>query len=458
MSGPFDDERPRWPERDLDRNREGDPAPYFVPAAPDPEFQQDPEPQPEPDPDPEPESQRDPEPEPDPEPQADPAPSPETEAGEPTTSWDHKRDGDRRRPTTAEQAVPWLIGAILALSGIVVVLLALIFVGPEGVAALPTPSPSASVPEPTATPTPVPPTPSPTPGPTVSPPPAFGALDMVYLGRSTSASPIRLLRHDFSTSAASAVLLDDSAGVGHYAWAPDGRRGVAIVAGRAVALVEGQPPRNLTNPIDAVIWGEDSTTLYGLRVTRNGANDRAELMTIDFATGATQIKTTIDYPHPQIVADPALKEAQFADDGGVTRLFTTVDGYVVAWILGAPATYQIDPDSGAYTQVDHRPVLWSPDQRTRIDVAVNGATTTITLYDLAGAGQAAVKVTGLVSHIRWAGSDNEIVFTLGRTVGTAVHQDLYVWDLVNGKAPAALTSNGASFGADWLGVLQAWQS
>ena len=441
MSGPFDDERPRWPERDLDREREGGPAPDHTP---------DYEPVAEPDQDPTP-------------------PPPDTEASEPTTTlgepsdpdaWDAKRDGDRRRPTTAEQAVPWLIGLILALSGIVIVLLALIFTGEKGVAGLPTPSPSASAPEPTPTPTAVPsPTPEPTEGPTPSPPPVIGALDMTYLGRATASSPIRLLRHDFSTTVASTVLLDDPAGVAHYAWAPDGRRGVAIVAGRAVALVEGQPARPLTpsDPVDAVIFGEDSTTLYGLRVTPDGANDRAELLSIDFTSGATQILTTVTYPHPKIVADPALKEAQFADDGGIVRLYSTVDGYVVAWILGAPATYQVDPESGAYTQVDHRPVLWSPDQRSRIDLAVSGSATTLTLLDDSGAAQASVKVTGLVSHVRWAGSDNEIVFTLGRTISGCVHQDLYVWDLVDGKAPAPLTSNGASFGAEWLGVLQAWK-
>lgn len=431
MSGTFDDERPRWPERDLDRSGDNDPPPAPVP---------DPEP--------------------------DPAPPVQTEASEPTTSfgdpsssddWDAKRDGDRRRPTTAEQAVPWLIGLVLALSGIVVVLLALIFIGPEGVAGLPTPSPSASAPAPTPSPTPVPATPSPTAAPTASPPPTFGALDMTYLARATSSSPIRLLRHDFSTAAAAATLLDDPSGVAHYAWSPDGLRGVAIVSGRAVALVEGQPPRTLTDPVDAVIFDQDSSTLYGLRVTRNGTNDRAEFLKINFTTGATAILTTIDYPHPTIVADPALKEAQFADDGGITRLYTTVDGYVVAWILGAPASYQIDPASGAYTQVDHPPSLWSPDQRTRVTLAVKSTVTTITLVDSAGAAQASVKVTGLVSHIRWASTDNEIVFTLGRTIGSGVHQDLYVWDLVDGKAPSALTSNGATFGAEWLGVLQAWQ-
>jgi len=69
---------------------------------------------------------------------------------------------------------------------------------------------------------------------------------------------------------------------------------------------------------------------------------------------------------------------------------------------------------------------------------------------------ASVTVSGLVSHIRWAGTNNEIVFTLGRLVGGGVRQDLYVWDLVDGNPPSALTSNGASFGAEWLGVPQSW--
>ena len=451
MSGGFDDERPRWPERDLDRDRdwtENQTAPTLETEASEPTT-----------------SLGEPTAEPTAEATGDPIAE---ETGEPPTdpadlgAWNTRRDGDRRRPTTAEQAVPWLIGGVLALSGIVVVLMALIFIGPEGVAGVPTPSPSASAPDSTPIPTPVPsPTVVPTAAPTAVPPPVFGALDMTYLGRATASSPIRLARHDFSTATDPTVLLDDPAGVAHYAWAPDGRIGVAIVARRAVALVEGQPARALTDPVDAVIFGEDSTTLYGLRVAPDGTNDRAEVLKIDFATGATEILATISYPHPQIVADPALKEAQFADDGGIMRLYVTVDGYVVAWILGAPATYQIDPDNGAYTQVDHRPVLWSPDQRSRIDLLVKAGTspvTTMTLLGQDGVAQASVKVTGLVSHVRWAGSDNEVVFTLGRTISGGVHQDLYVWDLVDAKDPLPLTSNGAAFGAEWLGVLQAWVS
>jgi hypothetical protein len=59
--------------------------------------------------------------------------------------------------------------------------------------------------------------------------------------------------------------------------------------------------------------------------------------------------------------------------------------------------------------------------------------------------------------VRWARSSNEIVFTLGfLSSGGGVRQDLYVWDLQDGHAAAALTGNGASFGAEWLGSPQAW--
>ncbi|MGH2488847.1 MAG: hypothetical protein ACRDFR_04455, partial [Candidatus Limnocylindria bacterium] len=60
--------------------------------------------------------------------------------GEPP--WDVKLDGNRRRPTTAEQAVPWLIGLVLALAGMLIVLLALIFSTTDGVlTAFGTPTP-----------------------------------------------------------------------------------------------------------------------------------------------------------------------------------------------------------------------------------------------------------------------------------------------------------------------------
>ena len=474
------DEGPRWPEKDLPREPDREPPAepptepwrprWQPPPADEPPFEDQPaEPEPS---EPEPEPYREPEP-PEPEPQPERAPepqaalpAPETEAAAATTSlggdgssddWDPRRDGDRRRPTTAEQAVPWLIGLLLALTGIVVVLLALIFIGPNGVAGLPTPSPSVSasvapsLSQPSASTTP-----SVSESPTATPVPTFGALEMTYLGRATAASPIRLSRRDFSTKTNPVVLEQDPKGVSKYAWSPDGRVGVAIISGQAVAVVAGQAPRAVTDPVDAVVFADDSTTLYGLRISKAGANDKAEVLKIDFDSGATVVMTTITYPHPQIFPDPALKEAQFADNGGIVRLWATTDGYLVAWILGAPSTYRIDPDTGTFTTVAAQPVLWSPDQHVRVNVTAKSGITTLTLLDRNEAAQATVKVTGLVSHVRWAASNNEIVFTLGRLVGGGVRQDLYVWDLVNGKSPAPLTSNGATFGAEWLGVLQSW--
>jgi hypothetical protein len=92
----------------------------------------------------------------------------------------------------------------------------------------------------------------------------------------------------------------------------------------------------------------------------------------------------------------------------------------------------------------------------QVKVNEKSGTTTLTEEGHDGVAKASAKIIGLVSHLRWAGGGNEVVFTLGRLVGGGVRQDLYVWDLVNGKAPAPLTSNGASFGAEWLGVLQSW--
>jgi hypothetical protein len=246
--------------------------------------------------------------------------------------------------------------------------------------------------------------------------------------------------------------------VGIFAWAPDGRAGAAILSGRrAVAIVPGQDLRTLVEPIDAIVFADDSTTLYGLRITAGATTDRAEVMNIDFETGATEIMTTITYPHPEIIKDPALREAQFADNGGVVRLWVTTDGYVVAWILAEPSrTIRIDPADGTYVDVKTQPVLWSPDQRVQVTVSEASGRTTLTLMGHDKVAQASVTITGLVSHVRWAGSNNTVVFTLGVLVGGGVRQNLYVWDLVDGKAPLPLTSNGASFGAEWLGVLQSW--
>src|SRR5438874_2433621 len=70
--------------------------------------------------------------------------------------WDPRQLGERRRPTTAEQAVPWLVGAVLALAGIVIVLLALIFSDANGgfAAATVQPTPGLFVPSESTAPSP----------------------------------------------------------------------------------------------------------------------------------------------------------------------------------------------------------------------------------------------------------------------------------------------------------------
>lgn len=386
--------------------------------------------------------------------------------------WDPKRHGDRRRPTTAEQAVPWLIGLILALAGMVVLLIALILSGPDALigstpSTSPTPAPSlaaSSAPEPTPVPTlePAPtgsPTDEPTPVATPSPLPTYGPLEMVYLGRQTTTAPIYLLRREFSTSAEATVMAQASGGVGHFAWAADGSRGAAIVGGSAVAVVPGQPPRALADQISALTFSWDSETVYAVRVVRDGASDRADVLSIDFASGGTQLLTGISYPHPATAPDAALREAQFIDDGGLVRIYATNDGNVVVWVLGAPQVYRVDPADGSVREAPREPVLWSPDGRYHVTLAENAnGTTVIGKRNRDGDAEAAVTVSGLVSHIRWAPTRNEIVFTLGQSTSSGgVRQDLYVWDLIDGKAPAALTSNGAAFGAEWLGVAQSWQ-
>ncbi|HET8586434.1 MAG TPA: hypothetical protein VFM74_01030, partial [Candidatus Limnocylindria bacterium] len=107
--------------------------------------------------------------------------------------------------------------------------------------------------------------------------------------------------------------------------------------------------------------------------------------------------------------------------------------------------------------VTRTPTLYSPDATRRVEAKLKGSTTTLTLYDR-DREAASVKVAGLVSHLRWAPNGSEVSFTLGvlgRNGG--VVQNLYLWDLVNGKAPMQLTSDGTSSGAEWLGAAQSWQ-
>jgi hypothetical protein len=280
---------------------------------------------------------------------------------------------------------------------------------------------------------------------------------MVYLGRQSALAPIYVLRRDFSTSAQPAIMAQSGRGINKYAWSPDGRVGACIIDGVAVALTPGSQGRTLAENVSALTFGWDSETMYGVRIVRDGANDRAEVLEMDFTDASAEVLATMTYPHPAIAPEPALQEAQFIDDGGTVRVYAVADGNLVVWILGAPAVYQIDPGNGDVTEIEKQPTLWSPDGRQQIVLTENASGTVIGLRDRTDQTLASTTVSGLVSHVRWARSGNEIVFTLGRlTAGGGVRQDLYVWDLQNGEAPAPLTSNGTSFGAEWVGTRPNW--
>jgi hypothetical protein len=170
-----------------------------------------------------------------------------------------------------------------------------------------------------------------------------------------------------------------------------------------------------------------------------------------------QSLATVTYPTPVIGPDAPLREAQFIDDGGVVRLVAMADGHLNLWILGAPDVYQIDPADGAVARVTRQPNLWSPDGTQRIELREDGGTTRIQVRDRGDRVLSATLVTGLVSHVRWAGTSNEIVFTLGVvSAGGGVRQDLYVWDLADRGDPLPLTSSGTAFGAEWRGVMPNW--
>ena len=392
-------------------------------------------------------------------------PNAEGDAGD---EWDPRRFGERRRPTTAEQAVPWLIGIILALSGIVIVLIALIFTSDNGrLAGAAQGSPSSSLAAasgtlPAATPSPsrsVRPSPS---AATSSSPAAsasaFAPLDMLYLGRSTVDVPVYLFRRDFAKKVAASQLAIASQGISKYAWSPDGKAGAVIIDGRVVAIAANGTKRALYDGADEITFGSDASTVYVARLTSSGASDRAQVFAVNFSSGSARRLTDITYPHQVIVNESPLKEAAFADEGGIVRLYPTADGNLVLWILGAPGIYRIDPVDGSRAQVTRLPVLWSPDAKRRVDAKVSSGSTTLQLLDVGGKATASVTVSGLVSHLRWSTDGSEVSFTFNRLSPSGrVLQDLFIWDLVNAKAPMALTSSGAAFGAQWLAAPQTWQ-
>jgi hypothetical protein len=383
--------------------------------------------------------------------------------------WDGR--SERRQPTTAETVVPWLIGVILLLTGMVIVLLALIFTSDNGLlAGLVSPSPAASgiiglspSADPAGGPSGTPaastastPNPSTTSAPVI---PTYGPLEMVYLGRSAPLAHIYLLQHDFTADEKPVVLAQDPAqDVERLAWSPDGTHGAAIIAGRLVSIEEARPKRALADGIVASTFAPDGKILYALRIVLGNGTDRAEVLQITYASGDTKKLSEWTFPRPVIGAESAVKEAQFADEGGSQRLFWMKDGSLRIWMLGAP-TYGVSPKDGKATKLDAAtlPKLWATDGMKRIELTESGGTSTLTLRNPDGGELAKTSVKGLVSHLRWSPDDSQVAFTVGRSVGEGVQQDLFLWDLGKGKAPMQLTNTGAAFGAEWLGASESWR-
>jgi hypothetical protein len=394
--------------------------------------------------------------------------APRTRLGEPEIELDDELEA---RASTAEQAVPWLIGFILLLAGMVIVLLALIFAGEEsfGAGASPSPSNAAVVvvtgsPEPSATPAPATPsaTEAATPEPTATPVPLpeYGPLEMVYQGRAAALAPIYLLRHDFTVEEEPATMAQDPAlDVRRFAWAPDGTLGAGLLADVLVSIEPGAEKRRLGDGIMTITFGRDASTVYAVRVTQDGGNDVANVLAIDFASGDTTELAAISYPRPSIEAEAALEEAQFADDGGAVRLYWMEDEMLRLWALGA-GSWTIDPDDGTVEELDDEdvPKLWSPRDEQRVTVGASEGTTTLTLVDEEGDTLASTTIEGRVSHLRWSPDGRAVAFTVGRSAsGGGVVQNLFLWDLGDEQPPQQLTNTGAAFGAEWLGSIQRWR-
>ncbi|MDQ2935394.1 MAG: hypothetical protein M3R49_10550, partial [Chloroflexota bacterium] len=280
----------------------------------------------------------------------------------------------------------------------------------------------------------------------------------IYLGRSAPLAHIYLLRHDFTADVAPVVLARDPAqDVERLAWSPDGTHGAAIIAGRLVAIEQGKSARAMADGIVASSFAPDGRIVYALRVVLGNGTDRAEVLQITYATGDTKKLTEWTYPRPVIGAESALKEAQFADEGGSERLFRMKDGSLRIWMLGAP-TYGVTT-TGRTTKLANAtlPALWATDGTKHIELTESAGATALTLRNPDGSELARTTAKGLVSHLRWSPDNSQVTFTLGRSVGGGVQQDLFLWDLSKGKAPMQLTNTGAAFGAEWLGASESWR-
>ena len=153
---------------------------------------------------------------------------------------------------------------ILLLAGMVIVLLALIFAGDASLQAAAVPSgsglaspiaaaASGSV-EPVASPTAAPSASaaaSAEPSPGAAAVPEYGALEMVYQGRSAALAPIYLLRRDFTKAEDTQVILaqDSSLDVRRFTWARDGTVGAGLLADVLVSIEPGKEKRRLADGI-----------------------------------------------------------------------------------------------------------------------------------------------------------------------------------------------------------------
>ena len=292
--------------------------------------------------------------------------------------------------------------------------------------------------------------------------PKYGALEMLYQGRSAALAPIYLLRKDFTQDSEPDVMARDSTlDVRRFAWSPDGRRGAFLYADVLVGINPGVDTHRLTDGISAITFGDDAETVYAVRVVADGGNDSASILAVNQATGHERELDRVSYPRPNIQEEEALSEAQFTDDGGPIRLFWMHDDTLRLWILDG-GTWTIDPAEGTATKLDEEalPVLWASEGERRIRLSFENGATRLRMVDRSGDVMASTSVNGRVSHLRWSPRGDQIVFTVGEsTANGGVLQDLYLWNLGEGREPKPMmmTNTGASFGAEWRGSQSRWE-
>jgi hypothetical protein len=401
---------------------------------------------------------------------------PTTSGGPGEPQWEPGAD---RRPTTAEAAVPWLIGIVLLLSGIVIVLLvALITIDAPMTAEQASPSPSGRVARGILEASPAPATASPraettaeaeatpaataTPAPTPAPTPAATptavttSLDLLFLGREAATAPLILIRNDFAVSETPTAVVGSgtAADLSAYDWAPDGSHGAVLVNGRAVLVQPDGATSALGDGIATFTFGPDAATLYAARVVSDGSTDTASVVAITAADGTERQLASFSYPTPTFGFTSDVEAAQFLDEGGPIRLRWLNDGRLVFLAFGGPS-YAIGPADGATSEAAGSLVLSTADGERRIELMANTAGTTLQLIERGvDEARATTTVAGLVSHVRWSAAGDLVAFTLGTPGG--VRQDLHLWDLTDGVAPRPLTTTGAAFGPEWLGAPESW--